>query len=156
MVLMVLALVLAKTSALAQAISGIVSVKDGDSLLVGGVEVRAWGIDAPEWSQICGPPERPWPCGQAATEAMRQLADGKHADCERKDMDRYQRIVARCFVGGVDLSAAMVEGGHALAFRRYSLDYVSHEGRAHQARRGIWVGPFMAPWDWRAMKRAKR
>jgi endonuclease YncB( thermonuclease family) len=154
-ILAVLALLLAATSALAQSVSGTVTVKDGDSLLVGGVEVRVWGIDAPEGNQACGLPDKPWHCGSAATEVMRQLAEGKHANCERKDVDRYQRVVARCYVDGVDLSSAMVEGGHALAFRRYSLDYVPHEDRARLAGRGMWAGPFMAPWDWRAMKRAR-
>lgn len=32
----------------------------------------------------------------------------------------------------------MVEQGHAIAFRRYSLAYVAAEERARKARRGLW------------------
>jgi hypothetical protein len=41
----------------------------------------------------------------------------------------------------------------ALAYRRYSMDYVAAENTAREARRGIWKGKFIAPWDWRRGKR---
>jgi endonuclease YncB( thermonuclease family) len=34
-------------------ISGTATVKDGDSLMIGGLEVRLHGIDAPELDQTC-------------------------------------------------------------------------------------------------------
>ena len=41
----------------------------------------------------------------------------------------------------------MVARGWALAYRRYSHAYA---GLEHTARtRGLWSGPFTAPWDWR-------
>ena len=39
--------------------------------------------------------------------------------------------------------------GWALAFVRYSKTYVADEAAAREARRGIWSGAFIAPWDWR-------
>ncbi len=33
----------------------------------------------------------------------------------------------------------------ALAYRRYSLDYVDQEANAQAARRGIWAGEFVKP-----------
>ena len=47
----------------------------------------------------------------------------------------------------------MVANGLALAYRRYSLDYVDEEADAQAARRGIWVGEFVKPWEWRRGKR---
>ncbi len=41
----------------------------------------------------------------------------------------------------------------ALAYRRYSLDYVDQEADAQAARRGIWAGEFVKPWEWRRGKR---
>ncbi len=38
-------------------------------------------------------------------------------------------------------------------YRRYSLDYVEQEADAQAARRGIWAGEFMRPWEWRRGKR---
>ena len=47
----------------------------------------------------------------------------------------------------------MVQQGLALAYRRYSLDYVDEEADAQAARRGIWAGEFVKPWEWRREKR---
>jgi endonuclease YncB( thermonuclease family) len=43
----------------------------------------------------------------------------------------------------------MVASGWAVAYRRYSLDYVADEDAA---RRNIWSGDFDMPWDWRAQR----
>ena len=64
-------------------------------------------------------------------------------------MDRYGRMVATCTAGGDDLGAWLVENGWALAYRRYSLDYVDEEQRAQAGGLGMWRGAFVAPWDWR-------
>ncbi len=37
----------------------------------------------------------------------------------------------------------------ALAYRRYSLDYVDEEANGQAVRRGIWAGEFVKPWEWR-------
>ena len=65
-------------------------------------------------------------------------------------MDRYGRIVAVCYLGHQDLNQWMVKEGWALAFRSYSLDYVTAEDEARTAKRGIWRGDFEPPWEWRA------
>ena len=43
--------------------------------------------------------------------------------------------------------------GWAVAYRRYSLDYVDAEGTARQSRAGIWGSTFVMPWDWRGGQR---
>ena len=57
-------------------------------------------------------------------------------------------------LGGEDLGAWMVRNGWALAFVRYSSDYMSQELAAKRARVGIWAGSFTPPWDWRSQRRA--
>ncbi len=52
-----------------------------------------------------------------------------------------------------DLGEWMVSQGLTLAYRRYSLDYVEEEAEAQAARRGIWAGEFVKPWEWRRGKR---
>jgi hypothetical protein len=47
----------------------------------------------------------------------------------------------------------MVFNGWALAYRKYSTDYVGQEQAAQEARRGIWRGQFVLPWEWRRGKR---
>ncbi len=51
---------------------------------------------------------------------------------------------------GHALSEGMAYTGWALALRRVSERYVAFEDRARAARRGLWKGQFVAPWDWRA------
>ena len=40
-----------------------------------------------------------------------------------------------------------------LAYRRYSHAYVAEESGARAAKRGVWRGEVMPPWDWRRGKR---
>lgn len=72
--------------------------------------------------------------------------DGRHPD-------RDGRIVAVCLHHGQDVNAWLVREGWALAFRRYSKAYVREESEAKSARRGLWRGEFVQPWDWRRGKR---
>ena len=48
------------------------------------------------------------------------------------NVDRYRRIVAVCMVGAEDIGAWMVLSGWALAYRRYSSDYVDEENVARK------------------------
>jgi len=136
--------------------------KDGDSLIVAGIEVRLARIDAPEFDQSCSRAGQPYQCGTEATAYIRSLIAGQIVTCEgvvQDDgtvRDQYGRFLGRCWANGVHLNAAMVEAGWALAFRRFSDEYVPQEDAAREARRGIWVGEFQTPWDFRRAKAAKR
>ena len=76
-----------------------------------------------------------WRCGERATRGFRERIGGRAVTCEKKDVDRYGRIVAVCRAGGEDLNAWMVERGWALAYRRYSRSYVDEEAAARSAHR---------------------
>ena len=65
--------------------------------------------------------------------------------CEPLDTDRYGRTVAVCHLGELDLNGWLVGQGHAIAYRRFSQDYVSAEVEAKAAKRGIWAGDFQEP-----------
>ncbi len=72
--------------------------------------------------------------------------------CRERDRDRYGRIVAVCHIAGLrgpDVNAMMVAEGWALAYRRFSSDYIKFENGARKSRKGIWRGTFVPPWDWR-------
>ena len=84
-----------------------------------------------------------------ATWALAYLLSEHWVTCQRRDIDRYKRIVAVCFVGPLDVNAEMVRQGWALVYRQYSKDYVSAEAEAQRERAGIWRGKFQKPWDWR-------
>ncbi|HEY7672620.1 MAG TPA: thermonuclease family protein [Gammaproteobacteria bacterium] len=129
--------------------TGPATVIDGDSLEIGATSIRLYGVDAPEGRQTCGDGAATWNCGRAATEKLRELVDARKITCRRMDTDSYGRTVAVCRNGAVDLAAEMAAAGLALAYRRYSDDYVDEESRAHAQRRGVWASTFTPPWDWR-------
>jgi endonuclease YncB( thermonuclease family) len=147
-------LVLAATfPAQAADIAGQASIIDGDTHEIHGQRIRLHGIDAPESAQLCNRDGKPWPCGRRAAFALADRIGNLTVTCEAKDRDRYGRIVAICFAGGENLNAWMVRQGWALAYRRYSRDYIADEDTARQARAGIWAGTFTPPWDWRRGER---
>ncbi|HEY0598576.1 thermonuclease family protein [Brevundimonas sp.] len=133
----------------AERLEGVARVIDGDTLDVGGVRVRLHGIDAFERDQMCDRPQGPWACGAAATRALKSRAEGRRLACEVLDTDRYGRKVSRCEREGVDVAEALVAGGLALAYRRYSRDYVDEELAAEAGGAGAWNGSFDRPEQWR-------
>ncbi len=150
-----LVLALIATPALAD-VAGVASVIDGDTLEIHGQRIRFHGIDAPESRQLCRLDGKPWQCGKDAANALAEKIARRPVTCEDLGRDRYDRIVARCTVAGEDINAWMVSQGLALAYRRYSLDYVGADADARAARRGIWAGEFIKPWEWRRGKRLNR
>ena len=73
--------------------------------------------------------------------------------CNKKDIDRYKRIVAECFVGQTNLNKELVRNGWALAYRDYSKDYIVDEEFAQENNLGLWKGTFIHPKKWRKQNR---
>ena len=134
---------------------GSARVIDGDTLEISGQRIRIHGIDAPEGRQTCTRGQTIWLCGKKAAKAMIALVRGSEVKCEAIDTDRYGRIVGKCFANGRDVGEALVMDDLALAYRQYSTDYIQVEASAKAARRGLWAGEFVAPWDWRKGKRLR-
>lgn len=89
-------------------------IVDGDSLYLEGVDpqIRIWGINAPEIRE---------PGYTAAKSALYALAHGKNIRCEKRDIDRYDRIVGRCFLpDGRDIGLEMIRAGHAVEYTRFT------------------------------------
>ena len=128
-------------------------IRDGDSFAIGGQEVRLWGIDAPEYHQICMKGGSSVPCGKYARQRLKNLTKDAQLECERVNTDRYKRIVARCFVHGEDLAALMVRSGFAFDYPRYSKGaYSEQQKAAKNERRGLWSMDFEMPWIWKRKK----
>ena len=63
--------------------------------------------------------------------------------------DHHGLSVAHCEVNGEDIQKWLVRSGWALAYVKFSRDYVADEKAAREAKAGMWQGAFIAPWDWR-------
>jgi len=145
-------LVASSNTVLASEIEGKAKPVDGDSF---DIEIRIFGIDAPESGQTCLDANGvEFACGRIADEAMAAMLNGTVVQCEKQDQDeKYGRPVAICIADGVDVGAEMVDRGLAVAYREYSNKYVANEERARAAKRGLWAGQFVMPWDYRRGRR---
>ena len=94
----------------------ITHISDGDSLRSGKLRIRLFGIDAPEKKQKCSDVDgRQWDCGLAAQKALKQLVESvPQISCDLMDVDRYSRLVMRCYAGEKDVAATLVREGLAL------------------------------------------
>jgi len=130
----------------------VVGIVDGDTadirLQSGMIRVRLHAVDAPERDQ---------PHGAASKQALSKLVYGKQVNVEPIEQDRYDRLVARLWLDGLDVNAEMIRQGAAWVYRRYADDpaYCAYEKAARDLKRGLWSLPLdqrTAPWEWRKRK----
>ncbi|WP_245330998.1 thermonuclease family protein [Mesorhizobium sophorae] len=114
-------------------------------------------MDAPESSQTCADGNgKAYRCGAKAAEAVDQfLAASSPTRCVFVARDRYGRFVGNCFrADGESVQAALVRDGWALDWPRYSNGaYADLQAAAKAEGKGIWIGAFERPWEWRADRR---
>ena len=102
-------------AALADAIGNAIVV-DGDTLEIRGTKIRLYGSDAPESGQLCRRTGKDYRCGSQAAALDDRIAQ-RSVRCEERDVDRYGRTAAGCFVGSVSLNDELVKQGWAVAYR---------------------------------------
>ena len=138
-------------------ITGLARVIDGDTIEIAGERIRIHGIDAPELGQWCRNKRGKFPCGKQVKELVEGFLEGKEVTCRGEERDRSGRLIAVCFYPygerTVDLGQDLVTYGWAMAYRKYSLDYIKEEARAREYGFGLWRGQFIVPWEWRRGKR---
>lgn len=132
-----------------------IQVIDGDTIHIGKLKYRFFGIDAPETKQICEKDNIKIKCGVIAKDALKKKIGDKIPECIVKDKDRYQRLVAECFIGKESLSKFMVREGYAVAYTQYSKDFIEDEKYAKENKLGIWSMTFQIPSEYRKSLRNK-
>lgn len=139
-------------STAAERIVGHACVQSGNILEIpcgSATRIRLYGIDAPEPAQICTLPSGTlYDCGEIAASVLRDLIGEAHPTCQVLGQDFYQRPVAICRVGTLNLNAELVRRGWALAYRD-TKTYAAIEAGAKAAKRGLWAGEFDEPRRWR-------
>lgn len=136
------------------AADGKLIIADGDSFAIGNQRLRLEGIDAPEYGQTCDDGQGDaWECGKAARAALEEMLRAPGLICEVDAKDRYSRSIVTCSNHKLpDIAATQVADGWAVSHDFYALrNYGSEEEDARNAKRGIWVGEFVHPRDWRTL-----
>lgn len=111
-------------------IEGKAWVTDGDTIVINNVQIRLFGIDAPELN---------YPYGKKAKWAMVKLCKGHKVCAEITDVDYFGRTVAHCTLpDGRDLSAELVRMGLAIDWPRFSGGKYSKIETA-DARKKLWL-----------------
>lgn len=138
--------------ACADTLTGRASVIDGDTIEIHGERIRILDIDAPESRQLCtGADGVDYRCGQQAALAFADWIAHRVVTCESDKLDRYQRRLAHCSVGGQDVATWLAENGLAVPYRDCKCEVVrAAADRAKAEQLGIWAGEFALPWEWRA------
>jgi len=147
-----LILLILSSNLLASEISGFPSITDGDTIKIFNKRIRFHGIDTPEIKQICIKNSKDYSCGEEATTALIKKIGRKKVICKVQDkLDRYKRYIGICFTEGINLNKWMVRNGYAVAYRKYSKDYIEDENYAKRNKLGLWSGNFIHPEKWRKL-----
>ena len=151
------------SNSIAEEISGIPKVVDGDTVHINNNKFRLEGIDAPEIRQQCKKESlkisyiigftfyKDYSCGKVSKEKLITKISESEIRCISTTKDRYKRYIATCFKGKTNLNQWMVRNGFAIAYRRYSKKYVPDEVFAKENKLGLWQGKFMEPEKWRKL-----
>ena len=140
------------TKVLAGEIFGFPVITDGDTIKISNNRIRLHGIDAPEKNQKCTRNLKEYNCGMVATRALIKKIKKNIVKCRVKEKkDRYQRFIGVCFIEQEDLNKWMVRNGYAVAYKRYSKDYILDEEFAKKNKLGLWSGVFLKPEKWRKL-----
>jgi len=135
-----------------QEIYGVAKVIDGDSLYVDKKEVRLLDIDAPEYKQECfDKNNKPYRCGIVSSKFLRKFIQNKNITCKYNQKDRYNRLLARCYMESISINEKMILSGMAVIYdlsQAYD-KIISLEKEAKATKLGIWQGHFQLPKDYR-------
>ena len=151
------------SNVIAEEIIGIPRIVDGDTVHIKEYKIRLEGIDAPEIRQKCKKEKlkissiigftfyKDYNCGEVSKENLEAKVDRSIIKCISSSKDRYERYLAKCFKDKINLNRWMVRNGHAVAYRRYSKEYVIDEEFAKENKLGLWRGKFLHPEKWRKL-----
>ena len=151
------------SNSIADEISGVPKVVDGDTVHINDNKFRLEGIDAPEMRQQCQKVfleisaivgfnlKKDYLCGVISKEKLIDNINKSQIKCVSSGRDRYKRYLATCYKDKINLNKWMVRNGLAVAYKRYSKDYLRDEIYAKQNKLGLWKGSFIRPEKWRKL-----
>ena len=147
----------------AEEIKGLAKIIDGDTVHINSKKIRLEGIDAPEMRQQCQKVfleisaivgfnlKKDYSCGVISKEKLIDKINKSKINCVSSGRDRYKRYLATCYKDKINLNKWMVRNGLAVAYKRYSKDYLGDEIYAKENKLGLWKGSFIRPEKWRKL-----
>ena len=144
-------------------INGTPKIIDGDTIHINNKKIRLEGIDAPEIKQQCKKTflkisaiigyqfNKNYSCGIMVKKKLVEKINNSKVKCIATSKDRYKRFIATCYKDNINLNKWMVRNGYAVAYKRYSKDYVRDEEYAKENKLGVWEGSFTMPEKWRKL-----
>lgn len=132
-------------------VKGPAAVVDGDTLEVGGRQIRLLGIDSFEGAQklplSTGGTDF---VGRGAAMMLRSLITTANITCKLSDVsDRRGLPLATCYSNEVNLAREMVASGISFAARTHQSPYLEIEARARADKKGFWRDTIETPWKFR-------
>ncbi|MDD3287929.1 MAG: thermonuclease family protein [Alphaproteobacteria bacterium] len=130
-------------------------VEESGQMTLDGVRIDFWGIHALAGDQQCWTmDEKPWPCGEHASTALKHYVSGKLVRCKIKETANKNKTFAQCFFDSDDkthdIARYLVSNGWAMDNSEQSLGlYENDEQEARHKRRAIWTSRFQTAEDWR-------
>ena len=139
-------------------ISGHPKVLSGSVLILDGIKIKLFGIEAPEPTQTCeNKYGNSYICGKESIIWMRNWLNHKNIRCRLLSQIQNGWTTGICFSddGQYDVAAAIVGAGWAVAYTEHTQIYIPYEQKAAEEKRGLWAGRFYKPWDWRKIQSRK-
>ena len=90
-------------------------------------------------------------CGVISKEKLIKKIKKSKINCVSSGRDRYKRYLATCYKDKINLNKWMVRNGLAVAYKKYSKDYLGDEVYAKENKLGLWKGSFVRPEKWRKL-----
>jgi endonuclease YncB( thermonuclease family) len=146
---------------------------DGETLLINGLEINLFGIDAMERDQVCQNMQgEDYACGRNAVMALQKIIEGHPVICLPLLNLNQSRVLGTCevilpgekaptsprdFIGDEyrpnSLSRLMVEQGYALTIGYGREIFAEEQRQAQVLRAGVWAGSFEPPAYYRSRPR---
>ena len=161
--LLIFCIILFVSNANSKEIYGEAKVVDGDTIHIKSYKIRLECIDAPEMKQKCKKKsvrisliiginfKKDYPCGAISKKKLISKINNILIKCISSSKDRYKRYLATCYKNKINLNKWMVSNGYAVAYKRYSKQYIKDEDYAKKNKLGIWQGSFIRPEKWRKL-----
>ena len=137
------------------AIKGDPRVITGSLLRIRGLNIKLFGIDAPDRKQTCADHfGNSYSCGAEAVIWLQNWLNNREVTCHILGDIENSWATGSCFVedNKYDVAAVVVNAGWAVAYTQNTKVYVPYEKQARENSRGLWQGTFYKPWDWRKIQ----